>query len=50
MTNWHRYCTGTGGGGCDIVTCTGGGGGNNYINNYHNCLYTQKLGQNNGRA
>ena len=22
MTNWHRYSTGTGGGGCDIVFCT----------------------------
>ena len=22
MTNWRRYSTGTGGGGCDIVTCT----------------------------
>ena len=26
MTNWCRYSTGTGGGGCDIATCTGGGG------------------------
>ena len=25
MTNWRRYSTGTGGGGCDIVTCGGGG-------------------------
>ena len=22
MTNWRRYSTGTGVGGCDIVTCT----------------------------